>query len=102
MITASELNKRFEEHIDHDKEQFNLLMRVIFGDKDTGDMGMMRKLDEIYTIIKDADKEKSGVNKLLISIKGGLIYLTIIAGVIGLIKGWWIGFLAAIKASLVS
>lgn len=102
MLTANEVAKRLEEHQDVDKENFDLLMRVIFGDKNTGDMGMMRKLDEIYNIIKDANIEKNGVSKLFNSIKGGLIYLTIIAGVVGLIKGWWIGLLAAIKASLVS
>lgn len=102
MLTANDVNKRLDDHLDIDKEKFDLLNRVIFGDKDTGDMGMMRKLDEIYNIIKDANIEKNGVSKLFNSIKGGLIYLTIIAGVVGLIKGWWIGLLAAIKASLVS
>ena len=69
------------------KNEHELMMRVIFGDKELGEIGMKNKVDDMHDIlvsIKNVSIFFSGVGSIL-------KWLIIIAAVIGIIKGWWAG-----------
>lgn len=71
-------------------------MQVIFGDKDTGLIGMKEKVDEIHTILLQV----KNVSKFFGGIGDALKWLLIITAVIGAVKGWWVGLLTSIAHKL--
>jgi hypothetical protein len=71
------------------EEEHNNLMKVIFGDEETGVIGMRTKVDEIHDILVSI----KSVSKFVGGIGTTLKWLLVIAGVIGVIKGWWFSIL---------
>mgnify|MGYP003461668275 CR=1 FL=1 len=73
----------------HDEEH-NLMMRIIFGDKDSGEIGMKAKVDEMHSILL-ATQNVSG---FFGGVKGTLGWLLLIGAVIALLKGWFAGLIS--------
>jgi len=74
------------------QEEHENLMKVIFGDQETGLIGMKDKVDEIHDILISI----KSVSKFFGGIGTTLKWLLVIAGVVGVIKGWWAGILGFI------
>lgn len=74
------------------REEHELMMRVIFGDKDLKELGMKDKVDAMYDILIQI----KGVSGFFGGIGGWLKWLIIIAGVIGIIKGWWVAAVTSV------
>jgi hypothetical protein len=70
-------------------EEHDMLMRVIMGDQETGEVGMKEKVDGIYDILVQV----KGVGNFFGGIGTGLKWLLVIAAVVGVVKGWWVGIL---------
>ena len=72
----------------HDQEH-DLMMRVIFGDKESGELGMKEKVDDMHKILIASQNVGGFFGKIGV----GLKWLLVIAAVVGIIRGWWIGLL---------
>lgn len=81
-----------DEIIKKRESEHDTLMRVIFGDEATGDVGMKKKVDEIHTLLTQA----KNVGGFFNGVGSTLKWLLVIGAVIGLIKGWWVGVVASI------
>lgn len=81
-----EIEHQLDTHEQHDKERFEFLQRVIFGDNVTGEMGMKEKVDEMHQILTNV----KGANRIFGGTANYIKGLIIIVGMIGIIKGWWI------------
>ena len=81
-----------EEIIKKRESEHDTLMRVIFGDEATGEVGMKKKVDEIHTLLTQAKNVGGFFNGLGNSLK----WILVIAAVISIIKGWWLGIIASI------
>lgn len=73
-------------------EEHSLLMRVIFGDDELGEMGMKEKVDEIYDILTSA----KNLIKVLDTFSLVLKWVAGIVIIFGLFKGWFAGLIAFI------
>ena len=78
------------------REEHELMMRVIFGDKELGELGMKEKIDEVHSILTQI----KGVSGFFTGVGTWLKWFLVIAGVIGIIKGWWVAAIASVGASL--
>lgn len=68
-------DKKLSDHIDSDnkiiieiKDDISVLKRVIFGDDETGEVGMKHKVDEMYSILKNIEafiKASSGIGSFI-------------------------------------
>jgi len=67
------------------KKNIEVLNRVIFGDTETGDIGMQQKVDEMHKLLMQA----RNVGGFFGSVGGTLKWLLVIAAVIVVIKGWF-------------
>ena len=66
------------------------MMRIIFGDKDSGEIGMKAKVDEMHSILL-ATQNVSG---FFGGVKGTLGWLLLIGAGIALLKGWFAGLIS--------
>lgn len=66
------------------------LMKVIFGNEQTGEMGMKAKIDEVHELLIQA----KAVGGLFSGVKSMAGWLLVIGAVVALAKGWAIGMLA--------
>ena len=87
--TNEDLLKAFTDHVKEDsdnfkkgRDDFQRLERVIFGDED--ELGMKKKVDAIYDILTQA----RGVSNFFGGVRGTLLFLIAIGGVIAMLKGW--------------
>ena len=87
--TNEDILHAFEVHVKEDsdnfktgRENFQRLERVIFGDDD--EMGMKKKVDAIYDILTQA----RGVSNFFGGVRGTLLFLIAVGGVIAMLKGW--------------
>lgn len=78
------------------EEEHNTLMKVIFGDEETGLMGMKAKVDEIHDILISV----RSVNKFFGGVGTTFKWLIILGAVIGVIKGWWVALLGTIVGAI--
>lgn len=78
------------------RDEHELMMRVIFGDKDHGEMGMKEKIDEVHEILTQI----KGVSGFFSSLGAWLKWLLVIGGFIGLVKGWWVAVIASVVTEL--
>lgn len=67
------------------QEEHELMMRVLFGDKELGEMGMKEQVDAIYAVLMQI----KSVNGFFSGIGTFIKYLLVVAGFIVVIKGWW-------------
>jgi hypothetical protein len=92
-----------EEYIRKDNNEIDKLIKVmnlhhraIFGDVDLNEKGMKEKVDTMYNILVTS----SNVSGIFARIGGFSKTVLIIVGLIGLIKGWWIGLISATLTAL--
>ncbi len=86
-VTNEELLKKLDQHIkdssyrlDNGDRNFEKLNRVLFGDKDSQEIGMKDKVDEIHKLVTKVD-----------GVGGFLKWLIIAGGALGAIKLWMMG-----------
>lgn len=87
-----DLEKLLKEHIDKEDNLMKLHHRVLFGDQELDEMGLIKQNKEIYDILTSV----KNVNKFIGGFGATLKWLLIIGAVIGLIKGWFAGIVAYI------
>lgn len=78
------------------RKNIEVLNRVIFGDTETGEIGMKQKLDEVHHLLVQA----RNVGGFFGGLGGGLKWLLIIGAVIALIKGWFSGVISIIASRI--
>jgi len=74
------------------EEEHKLLMRVMFGDKETGEIGQIEMVKEIYSILTSAKNLIRFMDKFGTLIK----WVAGIGLAIALLKGWVAGLLLAL------
>jgi len=78
------------------KDNIDLLNRVIFGDEETGDVGMKQKIDDVHDILIKA----RSVGGFFGGLGGTLKWLLIVAAVIVVLKTWFAGFVSVIASKM--
>jgi len=87
-----EIEAQLNTHEQHDKDRFEFLQRVIFGDKLTGEMGMKEKVDEMHDILTNV----RGANRVFGGTVNYIKMIMIVVGIVGIIKGWWTSAIMAV------
>lgn len=88
-----------DEHRHTDDKIMELLLthnRVIFGDEQTGDLGMKQKIDEIYKLLTQA----RNVGGFFNGIGGTLKWILTIAAIIVVAKGWFTAFVSQVAIAI--
>jgi len=84
-----------EEHLKSDEEFQAKINRVIFGD-DINEKGMKAKVDDMHDILISM----RNVGGFFNGIGGTLKWLLVVGAIIGLLKGWWAGFLTTVITAI--
>jgi len=70
---------------DNYQEEHELMMHVMFGNKELNELGMKDKVDAMYKILTNVES----VSNVFGTVLGWLKWLLIIAAITGVVKAWW-------------
>lgn len=86
-----DLTNMVTSHIKDEEAKFSVYERVLFGDKQLGEIGMKDKVDEMHDILIASRNVTGFFGKI-----GGFgKWVFVIVGLVGLLKGWWFALFIA-------